>query len=421
MTEINRRNILYFLFLELVSISPLIIILGNIVPPFPLKVHFVGFGLLFLICLLILALDQYKKWIIYTFIGYLILQYSLNSGGVKDLVDFFFGPMVLVVLFDMLVNKKVPDRFLRKYEKRFYILLWVPLTIAALQFFNIAPYTFWNATYLNYVHGSNSIPRPNGLLFHGSELSVILFSVGLFQLFKKEKIAFWNFILLIIIALMTYFKAILGGITFLFFYFMLFINKGNLARYKLISKKRLFWYGGVISILGLFFTAKFLYKVYSYTGYIFPPQMLTGRGSIWNVYFEAINEFSFWNYLFGSGMGSGPYLFKTYATKETFYPLVVSDKLYVAYDAHNAILSLFVNSGVVGMLFVAFIFKIIYSQIMKWTPNKKWNKRAFFGVFVIPIFTIGITINMYDMAIIWPCMGFVLYRWYFSTHKESQL
>ena len=420
MISFNKKTIPYLIFLELISLTPIIILLGNVVPPFPLKVHFIAFGITFLVASWILINNPQKKWVIYLFVFYLIIQPFLDYWDIKSIIDFFFGPFVLLILIDLLINNRVPDKLLRKYEKRFYYLLWVPVCFAVLQFFDILPLTFWNATYVNsaLVNGVY-IPRPNGFLYHGSELSIIICFIALFQYFKTEKKSFWMLILMIFICVCTYFKAILGCVILLFIYYLLFVNKGPLSAFKIISKKKIYWYGSIILLIAVTIALQFFNTVHNYTGYYFPPQMLTGRGGIWNIYLEGMKDFTFWNYLFGSGMGSAFQLFENYASAETFYPLITKKKLDVRYDTHNAVLSIFINSGIVGIIFVGFLFKMIYTQVVTWKPSALWNKRVFFGVFIIPLFTIGVTIIIYEMAIIWSCIGFLFYRWYFHTHKNN--
>ena len=353
-------------------------------------------------------------------LGYLLLQFTVDYWDLKSFIDFFFGPFVLVVMVDLLVNKRIPVVLLKKYERRFYYLLWVPLIIAVFQFFEVLPITFWNATYINYtlINGIE-VPRPNGFLYHGAELSIILCFTALFQFFKKEQESFWMLLALIFICLVTYFKAILACVMVLFLYYLLFVNRGVLSRFQVISKARLFWYGGVLVVVAAVFSLRYFVVVHEYTGFYFPRQMLTGRGFIWNIYLSGIKEFTWWNYLFGSGMGSAFHIFVEQLTSEKFYPNLTRENVNVIYDTHNAVLSVFVNSGVVGLLFIFFIFKRVYTQIKRWKPNSTFNKKIYFAVFVIPLITIGVTINFYEMAIIWPCIGFVFYRWFFSTQENE--
>lgn len=420
MIVLNRNNIFEVLLLELLSYTPLIIILGNIVPPSPLKFHFYVFGLVFLIALWILAKSPSKKWVIYLAVFYLVIQPFLFHWNIKGIIDYFFGPIILLIMVDLLVNDRIPKVLLKKYLSRFYSLLWIPVIFAVLQFFSILPFTFWNATYINYTDiGGVRIPRPNGLLYHGSELSIIICFLGLFQFFKTETKAFWTIILLIFVCFATYFKAITACLIVIFLYFLFFINTGSLTQFQLISKKRIYWYGSIIAIVSISIVIQYLLTVHKYTGYYFIPEMLTGRGYIWNIYLDGINEFSIWNYLFGAGMGSSTTVFDSYANANNYYVLVDSKTLEFKYDTHNAILSIFINSGIVGLLFISSIFKMIYSQIKNWQGSQVWNKRVFWGILFIPLLTIGITIIIFEMAIIWPCIGFLFYQWYFTVNKEE--
>ena len=423
MIVFDRKNIAHLIFLELISITPLIIILGNIVPPFPIKIHFIGMGLIFLNALWILMTNAHKKWVLYVAGFFVLIQIAFNFLDIKNVIDFFFGPFVLIVMLDLLVNNKVPRVLLDKYQKRFYRLLFIPITIAVLQFFGIFPITFWNADYVNYSYQNGlAIPRPNGFLYHGAELSIIICFVALFQYFKSETKSFWMLLLLIAITLTTYFKAILGCVSLLFLFYLTFVNRGVLSSFRVVSKKRIFGYGVVLLLVFGVFVFQFLSTVHHYTGYYFPSQLLTGRGAIWNIYLDAIKEYSFWNYLFGSGMGSGPRLFYEYASPKTWYWLTVRSKLAIdALDPHNAILSVFVNSGVAGLAFFFFLFNMIFNQIKKWRPSEKWNKKVFIAIFVIPLLTIGVTIPIYEMAIFWVCLGFLFYKWCFYTDNENKV
>ena len=421
MIVLDRNNILEVLMMEIISFTPIIIILGNVIPPFPLKFHFYLFGIVFLCALWILIKTASKKWVLYFAGFYLILQPMLGNWDIKSFIDFFFGPFVLLLMIDFWVNKKLPQKLLLNYQKRFYYLLWIPVAFAVLQFFELLPLTFWNASYVNSVKIDGVyIPRPNGFLYHGSELSIIICFLTLFQLFKPERESFWRFILLFFICLATYFKSIAVCVLLIFFYFLFFINKGSLTQYRLISKKRIYWYGGILFIASLAIAGQYFYTIYQYTNYPFPTSMLTGRGGIWNVYLEAIKDFTFWNYLFGSGMGSALELFRDYAA-QIFFPFIELKKsdIKVLHDTHNAALSIFINSGIVGVLFVAFIFKMIYSIIISLPLSKKWNQKIFVAIFLIPLFTIGVTINMFEMAIIWPCIGFLFYKWYSYTTEAD--
>lgn len=412
MKPLSSHNVIHLLLLELLSLAPLLIIVGNIAPPFFIKWHHLGLGLIFLISLAALAMDGFKKWVLYVMLFFVVIQFTLEQWHIKGLVDYFFGPFVFVLMLDLVVNQRLPKKTLKMYEQRFYYLLWVPVLIAVLQFFELMPITFWNATYINYAYfGDLAIPRPNGLLYHGSELSVIICFLALFQFFRKDAQAFWVLILLIIIAAMTYFKALTGCILIIFLYHIAFLNRGIFAQLKLFSMRRIVFYSligiGVITVLAI----QFFTKIYAFTGYYFPSTLLTGRGAIWNIYLERIKDFTWWNYLVGNGMGSSFDVFAAYATPETWYLLNVDPNTDLDYDTHNAVLSVFINSGLLGMTFIFFLFRMLYRQVKNWLPSEKRNKRLFFGIFILPLITIGITIPIYENAIFWAALGFLIVRW----------
>lgn len=419
MNPLTKNNVIHLLFLELASITPILIILGNVVPPAPIKIHHAGLGVIFLIMVWALMQDPFKKWILYVAGAFTLIQFTHDQWYLKGLIDYFFGPFALLLLVDILVNKRLPKATLLNYVRRFYYLLWVPVVIAILQFFDVLPITFWNATYINYAFfGDAAVPRPNGFLYHGSELSIIICFIALFQFFKKEGNAFWMLILVIGIAFTTYFKALIGCTAVLFLYYLAFINRGSLATFRVLSKQRILWYSlFTVTFVGIV-ALRFFGQVHAFTGYYFPPDMLTGRGAIWNIYLERIKDFTAWNYLFGNGMGSSFDIFADYATPETWYLLSAEEESNTDYDTHNAVLSVFINSGIVGMAFIFYLFRIVWNQIKKWAPAPSWNKSMFFGIFILPLLTIGVTIPIYENAIFWIALGFLICRWKFFTDDE---
>ena len=110
-------------------------------------------------------------------------------------------------------------------------------------------------------------------------------------------------------------------------------------------------------------------------------------------------------------MGSSFDVFAAYATPATWYLLNVDPNTDLDYDTHNAVLSVFINSGLLGMTFIFFLFRMLYRQVKNWLPSEKRNKRLFFGIFILPLITIGITIPIYENAIFWAALGFLIVRW----------
>lgn len=420
--HISSRAI-YIIFLELLSLTPLFILLGNVAPPIPTKLHFIGMGLLFLTSLFILLNNPKKKWYVYFLGFYLIIQLFQDYWDIKSFIDLFFGSSILICTLDIIANPILTEQTLNKYTKRFLGLLWIPIAIAVLQYLQVLPITFWNASYINYAYSADGVatPRPNGWLYHGSELSIILCFAVLFQFFKKEKEAFWMIIGILIISLMTYFKAIVGCVGLLFLYYLSYVNKGTLSNFRIISKPWLLFFIVMGGVIVSFFAINYFRTVHHYTGFYFPDQMLTGRGTIWNIYLDAIDEFSIFNYFFGAGAGASFKLFTEYATPENFYPLRISTKTDVAYDPHNALLSIFISSGIIGLGFFLFLYRMILSQIKRWYPNPTWNKKVLVGVILIPLITIGITIGIFDMAIYWCCLSMLLIRWYLHNKNKVGL
>lgn len=413
----RHHKILITLFLELLSLSPIFMILGNVVPPFPLKVHFITFGITFLLICLFLAQYQSKKWVLYFTLFYLVLQFFLNGFHFKDFIDFFFGPFVFLSLIDLLFNNRVEKATLWKYQKRFFKLLWIPMLISFLQFLELLPLTFWNATYINYSEVNGVLtPRANGFLYHGSELSVIIFFIATKQFIRKSKYFFAISIFILIIAYGTYYKALTATILLLIIYYYTVVNPLKMFKWteQLFNKDRILYITiFIISIIGLCFI---LYKSQKQeVKELFNPQLLTGRGAIWNVYLQAVSNFSFCEYLFGAGIGSEYLLFEKYATPQLFYPLKVDPNSEITYDSHNALFSIFINAGILGILFYFLLFKIIYTKIVQ----NLYFKKLFFPLFIIYILPIGITITLYKKAVLWIAFGFLLHYFWIKTNSAK--
>ncbi|MFK8037970.1 MAG: O-antigen ligase family protein [Crocinitomicaceae bacterium] len=400
-------------FFWLLSLAPLMIILGNIVPPIPIKVHFISMGLIFL-CALYLLMDYKHRASVFILGSILVVtQFVLNFWDIKNIIDFLFGPLVLVVMFDQLINKKIPKEELLKHQKRFYYLLLVPVSIGILQFFELLPITFWNAQYINFSYKDGiGIPRPNGLLYHGSELCIIIFFLAAMQFFSTKRSRYLVFAFLLFAAFSTYFKAILGGMAGLLILFIIFNVKPIFNIAKRLSNMVILLLVSIGALVGLSAILFLLNQTYQQTGYPFHPQFLTGRGEVWNIYLDGIKEFSVLNYLFGNGIGSGPELFKTYASPQNYYRLTLGEPLKEFYTPHNAVLGIFINSGVFGLVSISTLFYYIFRNITTWGIDfTRKNKHLAIAIMGVLLLTIGITIVVFDMAIIWICMGFLLIKW----------
>lgn len=419
MNSIERHHrTLIVIFLELLSLSPIFMILGNVIPPFPLKVHFITLGITFLLICLFLIQYQSKKWLIYLAVFYFILQFFLNGFHLKDFIDFFFGPFVFLTLIDLLFNNRIEKGALWKYQKRFFMLLWVPMSISFLQFIEILPLTFWNATYINYSEVDGVLtPRTNGFLYHGSELSIIIFFIGVKQLVRPQKYFLAFSLIILFIAYGTYYKALTATIILLIVYYYVFIRPlsfFNWAQVIFKYEKKLY---GMLLLFAIFSLLTFLYFIkIKEEKEIFDPELLTGRGAIWNVYLQAVKDFSFFEWMFGAGIGSEPILFEEYSTPELFYPLQVNPESDLTPDGHNALLSTFLNAGVLGVLLYSFLFKMLYYQVGRLKDVIR-SRAVFFLVFIVTVFTIGVTIPFFKNAIYWIALGFFVHDWFLINEK----
>ncbi|MGB0403688.1 MAG: hypothetical protein ACPGEG_06275 [Salibacteraceae bacterium] len=409
-------------FFELVSLSPIAIVLGNLLPPIGLRIHYFLFGILFIISCIWLASNAHKKWILYVSGFYLIVQATLWEWNIKSYIDFFFGPFILMVLLDIYWKNLIPTKKLKEYTNRFVILAMVPISIAVLQFIGILPFQFLDADYVNfriYSDGTRT-PRPNGFLYHGSELCIIIYYMAVMQIHRNAKLALPLLGLFLFFGYTTLYKSILGTLIILILFYIVFIDRQVFGKIKVWTANRLYSYLSFGTLLVAAILIGYFSIVYSYTGRFFHDQLLTGRGAIWNIYFEGIKDFSVWNVLFGSGVGSEFSIFKNYATPELFYPLRISPILYDVHGTHNTLLSIFINSGIVGVGFIISIFYFIFKDLNGLIKDRQFKKKVI-AFIIIPVFTFGITIPILEMAIFWPLIGFSIILWAESKSIEREI
>ena len=258
-------------------------------------------------------------------------------------------------------------------------------------------------------------PRPNGFLYHGSEIAVIIYFLGIMAIFLPTKKALRYIFILLIVAATSLFKAIFATTFLLLIIYIVFLDKTIFYHFKLMSRRRLFSYLSLVLLISLVVFYMKMAIVYKYTGYLFEPTMLTGRGSIWNIYFEGIQNFTFWNYLFGSGMGSEFSIFAKYATPENFYPLSQFPNKNLTMHTHNSLLSIFINSGLAGLMFVGFLFYVIRKELSQKFSTVNLSK-FYFVSFLLPFLLIGVTIPIVNKAIYWVMLGFVIVHWSLSEY-----
>lgn len=414
-----QKRLSPLLFLSLGSYAPLFLIIGNVTPPLFVKAHHIALGLLFLISFYYFASVPSKKWIIYVFLLFLGLQFFKTKFDIKHLIDFFFGPFCLATVLSILINENFSIRTLSKHRNIFLICASIPLIIAILQSLGLFPLTFWNAQYINFTQVDNEhIPRPNGLLYHGNELSVLICFFATLLLFHRKKKTVLFYVILIITAYLTYYKVIVGTVTLLLFYYLTFVNTGILNQFYLMKRYKIPSYIALSILFSLTIGFILISKNLTTIGFFFQPDTLTGRGAIWNVYFDSIKTFSFTDYIFGAGIGSWEILFIEFATPTNWSRLGSNDHLTRPIHPHNGLLSLFLHSGIIGISFIIFLYKMAYTEITTWSKTVRLRNSLFGGVFVLPCFTIGITITIYDMAIYWICLSFLLIEWKIQSLKS---
>ena len=400
------------IFLELASVSPLLIMLGNLLPPVGLKIHYYFFGLLFLLSILWVAASASKKWLMYAMLFYLAIQFTFQHWDIKSFVDFFFGPFALTVLLDILWKNELDKETKKRYLNRFIVMAAIPTSIAVLQFFGLLPLRFLEAQYVNeIIKDGVRIGRPNGFLYHGSELCIIIFFLAAMQTFERPRRALFGLAVMLGCAISTRFKSITATLLILIGYYLLYLSQGAFYHLRIMSRKRLLSYGFVAAGILTWVAYDYSKMVYSYTQSWFVPTFLNGRGSIWNIYIEGIKDYTWWNYLFGSGVGSEFSIFNSYATPKLFWPLTVDPVLHVSYGTHNSVLGIFISTGLVGLAFIFFYFFVIYQDAKRYLQSKQ-IKLKFMALTILPVFTFGITIPVFEMAIYWTLFGFTMYYWH---------
>ena len=166
----KQSNIFEIILLELLSNVPVILILGNILPPLGgLKIHWLYLGVVFLNTLILLCKSK-RALILLVIIFVFSLVHVLISikFSISEFIDFLAGPLLLIAVVNIVISNKFEESKLRYFKTKLLLSFSVPVLIGFFQYIGIMPLEFLNAKYVNAtVFGSMEIERINGYLFHG--------------------------------------------------------------------------------------------------------------------------------------------------------------------------------------------------------------------------------------------------------------
>ena len=197
----NKNVIFELILLELLSYVPLVLILGNILPPIGnIKLHWLYLGVLFLNTLVLLL--QSKRSVAFLFLIFLLLPiHILVSLGfsVGEFIDFIAGPLLLIAVVKIVTKDRLDLNRVRHFRTKLLFSFSVPVFIAFFQYIRLLPLEFLNARYVNAtIFGSEVVERVNGYLFHGIELAVIIFFLFVnLSFFTRNRLTYLLFFMMV--------------------------------------------------------------------------------------------------------------------------------------------------------------------------------------------------------------------------------
>ncbi len=393
------------------AITPLVLVLGNIMPSIgPFKLHWYFNGITLLSIFISMAL-YIKKWIypaiLLAIFIVLNIAFSIRL-NIGETINTLGGPILFSYFILLLKN----ECLLRGQDKILYIFIacsLIPLIIALFQFLNIIPLTIFAFTFINETKVNGIIvQRPNGFLFHASELANIAYFLFAIIIVKMpRKYFFLFFIIFFIFQLILVIKSAIGGFILLSFYLLIAPIKfsKNLNRFLIVTSTLLI--SGIYlifnDVINEALVAQFLS---SKNEMIFNPDIFTGRGRMWTIFLIAIyHHFDLMHYLFGGGFGVSTYLFELGMEKTS----VLWVYKYIPHP-HNELLNTFINGGVVLMSLYYFLFK----RAIKVLSTFNTTYYSFIPILLIVFITAGLTVPIFDRFIFWICVSFL-----FITLKEK--
>lgn len=396
--KIKKRHVLEFLLLELLCYVPIAIIAGNILPSIGgFKVHWLYIGLVFICTFLVLSKRKSMNGAFLLIIVFLVIQvFTSIRLSLPAFIDFVSGPLLLIAVVNITTSDIFELSVLRRYRTRIMAGLSIPIIVALLQYLKILPLELLNATYVNQtIYGTEILDRVNGFLYHGVELSIIIFfffaNVALSTSYLK------TYLVLGAMMLFQFITLIKAGILTSFVYtaYYAYIIDRRLRSFKSLAMAIIIFLGFsyVYVLVPDLEAERFTFDIQTLR---FEDQLFTGRGFIWNVYIDGIQRsFSFLHILFGGGFGSAPDVFKAG---------LYGQELPNGWSAgpHNLLLELFVSGGLFAIWLIAFILRAQYLKLSRYFVNdSKLFKSYFFGMLLVPIVIMGITSPIMSMFIYW--------------------
>ncbi|MCX8491995.1 MAG: O-antigen ligase family protein [Cyclobacteriaceae bacterium] len=390
----KQNGIFEAVLLELLSYVPVVLILGNVLPPLgSLKIHWIYLGVIFLNTLVLLC--KSKRALILLVITFIFLLINLLVSikfSVGEFIDFLAGPFLLVAVVNIVITDKFEERKLRWFRKKLLFSLSVPVLIGFFQFVGIMPLEFLNAKYVNTtVFGSTEIERINGYLFHGIELAVIIiFLFANLSLLTRNTLTYQVLFIMAFLEYITFIKTgIITAVLFIVYYSYFIDRKLRSLKSILIGSVLLFGFSYLFILVPDLEADRFHFDASHFT---FEDQLFTGRGFIWNTYLRGILDFEVLQVLFGAGFGSAPLIFEKNVIGNTdWIP-----------GPHNQLLDLFINGGLAAISFIVVILFAQYKKLKHYfAEDGAAFSRYYIGVILIPLLVMGLTAPIMSMFVYW--------------------
>lgn len=390
----SKSVIFELILLELLSYVPVVLILGNILPPLGnIKLHWLYLGAIFLNTLILLL--QSKKSFTLLILIFLLLPIHVLASlkfSIGEFIDFIAGPLLLIAVVNLVVTDKLKLNRLKFFRAKLLFSFSVPVLIAFFQFLGLLPLEILNAKYVNVtIFGSEIVNRVNGYLFHGIELAVIIFFLFVnLSFFTRNSSRYLLFFTMVFLEYTTLIKT--GIITAILFtiYYSYFIDL------RLRSLKSIMI--GLAIALGFSFIFILIPDLeanrfhFNVNNFEFENELFTGRGYIWNTYLRGIRDFNWSQILMGSGFGSAPLVFERNA---------IFDQEWTP-GPHNQLLDLFVNGGLAAIGLITGVLILQYRKLKRYFEQHVFFfSRYCYGVVLIPLLIMGLTAPIMSMFAYW--------------------
>lgn len=376
----NHHVILYC-----IALVPAGIIMGNLLPPIAmgLKIHWVLNGLIVLLMLLV----NIERGLLFAAYGIIVFfgtrLFVGDNMAIDDFMNYIAGPLFILYLINLRMTPAI-RRTLHKSITIFLILCSIPMTIAVLQFLGVVPH---NILYFDHINvgigflGDHRI-RPNGFLYHPSELSIILINFIYIYYIRYRHLA-GSIVVVNVVSYVLFLKSPMINAWISSLFLLMYRYQNKLLRFITPFYVSTF----AIAVTGIYIII--IFYDFRNLGFTFENDFLTGRGGIWNTYLYAISNLQVFQYLFGN-----------------FY-----NYMHIFYDyshifnwhrggshPHNQFLDIFFQGGILGLALYIYAFYRLIGFIR--TRVRGYRIYLYFTIF-LPMFTIGITTPMMDRFVYW--------------------